>query len=73
MAVELLEFLPQHLTADVGLKIVKRFGNRQFAVATPVVVAGKGVVSTSLDVESRQILSHQMGRTEEALRQIGIE
>ena len=73
MTVELLEFIPQHLAADVSLEIVKRFGNWQFAMATPVVVAWQGVVSTSLDVESSQILGNQMSRTEKALRQIGIE
>ena len=67
MAVELLEFISQHLAADVGLKIVKGFGNWEFTLATPVVVAGQSVISTSLDVESGQILGHEMGRTEETL------
>lgn len=50
MAVELLQFIPQRLTMNFRLKIVKRFGLRQLTIATPVIVAGQGVVTTSLDI-----------------------
>lgn len=50
MAVELLQFIPQRLTMNFRLKIVKRFGLWQLTIATPVIVAGQGVVTTSLDI-----------------------
>jgi hypothetical protein len=73
MAVELLEFLPQRLAADLLLQIVECFRHRKTAVAPPLVVTRQTVISSALDVQRSQVLSHQVSWAEEILRQVGVE
>lgn len=64
MAVKLLEFVSQGLAADVQLEIVKGLGHWQLTITTPFVVAGQSVITTSLNIQRGQILSHQVGGSE---------
>ena len=73
MTVELFELLAKRPVVNFMGEVFERFGHFQLAALAPLVVARHSVIPSALDVQRRQILRDQVRRTEQILRQVGIQ
>ena len=72
MSVDVLQLAADIIVAYLGSEVVKRVRHVQSTVSSVVVVRAQSVVTTTLDVERRQVLRHVVRQREQTLRQLEV-